>query len=170
MKSLLSRNFCQERVSISTYLTVWRNEKSCITRKIFREINLHWSYLVKTLISRNFLSETVIQKFRKLHTVYLTLWKLRKFTATIFPQKFRESNFLQKKLYSDLIWRKIFAWQWISRFSTLNICDFHSALCEKTRNSLSLEKIRQINNLVISLVKPLLLSRNFCQKCAREFP
>ena len=33
--------------------------------------------------------------------------------------------------------------------------------------SLTEKKIRQINYLVISLVKPL-LSRNFCQKCVRE--
>ena len=40
--------------------------------------------------------------------------------------------------------------------------------CGKTWNSLSLKKkIRQINYLVISLVKPL-LSRNFCQKSVRE--
>ena len=57
---------------------------------------------------------------------------------------------------------------------------FHSSLvwklrkftvtqCRKTRNSLSLLEnfFRQINYLVISLVKPL-LSRNFCEKSVRE--
>ena len=45
-------------------------------------------------------------------------------------------------------------------------CGNHSL--EKTRNSLSHQKLfREINSLVTSLVKTL-LSRNFCQKKARE--
>ena len=47
----------------------------------------------------------------------------------------------------------------------------HSTVCTVWKNekfSLLTEKIfRQINSLVISLVKPL-LSRNFCRKCVRE--
>ena len=43
------------------------------------------------------------------------------------------------------------------------------AQCGKTRNSLSPKKIfRQINSLVLSLVKSTSLSRNFCQKSVRE--
>ena len=51
--------------------------------------------------------------------VHYTVWKLWNFTATIFLQKFRESIFLLKNFTRKLIWRKEFAWQWISRFSTL---------------------------------------------------
>ena len=41
--------------------------------------------------------------------------------------------------------------------------------CGNTKNSFPLKKFRQINYLVISLVKQLkpLLSQNFCQKCVR---
>ena len=91
--------------------------------KIFREIN-----------SSYFFSQTVdftefFQKVSKL----LHLRKLRNFTATIFSQKFRECNILlSKELYSKLIWRKKFAWQWIFRFSTL-----WCAHCGKMKNLLS---------------------------------
>ena len=40
--------------------------------------------------------------------------------------------------------------------------------CGITGNSLSPNFFRQINSLLTYLVKPL-LSRNFCQKCVREF-
>ena len=50
-----------------------------------------------------------------------TLWKLQNFPATVFSLNFRQITVLLKKLYSQLIWRKVFlrGRQWISRFSTL---------------------------------------------------
>ena len=45
----------------------------------------------------------------KYSTIYeFTVWKLRYFTATIFPQKFREIKYFTKELYSKLVWRKKF--------------------------------------------------------------
>ena len=96
-----------------------------------------------------------IKNFRNYHT---TVWKLRNFTATILPQKFRQINFLLKKFTLNWIDEKKFAWQWISCFPTE---------CEKTRNSLSQNFFfREINSLLTYLVETL-LSRNFCQKCLR---
>ena len=48
---------------------------------------------------------------------------------------------------------------YVQKFRTL--CS--APQCGKTRNYLTEKKFRQINHLVISLVKPL-LSRNFCEK------
>ena len=62
---------------------------------------------------------------------------------------------LQKKLYYKLIWRNISKWMWIWR-------DFKRTVWKSEKFSLIKEIFRQINSLVKSL-----LSRNFCQKCAR---
>ena len=37
-----------------------------------------------------------------------TVWKLRKFTFTLFWQKFRESNVFAKEITKEMIWRNIF--------------------------------------------------------------
>jgi len=48
------------------------------------------------------------------------MWKWRKFTLTLFWQKFRESNCFTTKVTKELISRNIFfLWHWISSFSTL---------------------------------------------------
>ena len=44
----------------------------------------------------------------------------------------------------------------------------HGVLWKNKKFSLTEKKFRQINHLVISLVKPL-LSRNVCEKSVREF-
>ena len=49
--------------------------------------------------------------------VHDTVWKIREFSLTHFWRKFRESNGFTK----ELIWRNIFSWERISRFSTLCI-------------------------------------------------
>ena len=56
----------------------------------------------------------------------------------------------------------------VSKFFTL--CSSESPVEKRKIQSreLSLKKLRQINNLVIYLLKPL-ISRNFCDKSEREF-
>ena len=58
---------------------------------------------------------------------HCVVWKLQKYSLTLFWQKFRESNVFTK----ELIWRNILSviWERISR------------LCGKPKNSLSLKKI-----------------------------
>ena len=74
------------------------------------------------------------------------MWKLQKFSLTLFSQKFHASNGskvdLLKKLLKSWFDELFFQWEKSFRFSTL---------C----------------SVVISLVKPL-LSRNFCEKSVRE--
>ena len=80
------------------------------------------------------------------HGNLLTVWKNETFSLT--TKIFRQINSLVTYL--------------------VHISTICTAQCEKTRHSLSLKKkIRQINYLVISLVKPL-ISRNFCEKSVRE--
>ena len=62
--------------------------------------------------------------------------------------------------FCKLISRNIFKQVWILVF-------VHHSLVRKMKKLLSRKKFCQINDLVISLVKPL-LSRNFCQKIIRE--
>ena len=46
-------------------------------------------------------------------SLWNTVWKLWNFTATIFSQKFRESNFLLKN-FTTLIWRKkLYGWEFL---------------------------------------------------------
>ena len=65
-------------------------------------MNLQLGYLVKSLISRNFLSKTVIQKFRKLHTVHSAVHTVEK--CKIYShQIFFPSNQLFSDLFSKCI-------------------------------------------------------------------
>ena len=72
----------------------------------------------------------------------ITLWKLRKFTITHFWQKFRESNVFTK----EPIWRKKVR---------ENFAVFHTHSVVEKREIIIGKKFRQINYLVISLVKTL---------------
>ena len=54
------------------------------------------------------------------------VWKLRKFSLTLFSQKFRESNVFTKEFAKELIWRIFLQWEKISRFSTLWYVQIHS--------------------------------------------
>ena len=60
----------------------------------------------------------VTEKFCNFQTVRYTVWKLHKFSLTLFSQKFRESNVFTKEFAKKLIWRIFFQWERISRFST----------------------------------------------------
>ena len=72
-------------------------------KKIFRQNNSWFLYLVKLLLSRNFCQKCVRLNRSDFHT---TVWKLRNFTAIVFSQIFRQINVLQKNFHSKLIWRK----------------------------------------------------------------
>ena len=110
------------------------------------------SYLVwNVLISRKFCEN--VSKV-KLHT----LWKLQKFTLTLFWQKFRETNVFTKEITKQLIWRNYFSVRvnfWFS-FS-------HSVNCAVEKwKTLSHENISSNQFFFVTL-----LSRNFCQKSVR---
>ena len=77
-------------------------------------------------------------------------------------KNFRENNFCSKRFTMKLISRNNF--QVIQKFRKLHTV-LHSV--EKREILSHWKKIRQINYLVISLVKPL-LSRNFCERIVRE--
>ena len=53
-----------------------------------------------------------------------TVWKFRKFSLTLFWQKFRESNGLTKWITKELISRNFFRWERISEISTLRAGNF----------------------------------------------
>ena len=97
-----------------------------------------------------------VQKFRKIHSV---VWKFRKFSLTLFWQKFRENNVFIEQNTKELIW-------WIFFPVRLNFSHFHSTVWKNEKFGLTEKIFRQINSLVICLVKPL-LSRNFCRKSVR---
>ena len=106
-------NFHTVRYTIQCY-TVWKNEKFSLTKKIFRQI--YSFYSVKLLLSRNFCQNCVGEISRIFHTVCYThtmgtVWKSRNFTATIFSEKFRESNILLKNFTLNTFDEKKFAWQ-----------------------------------------------------------
>ena len=101
--------------------TVWKNEKFSLTENNFRQINYLVISWVKPLLTRNFSEKSVWETFYNFHTV--TLWKLQNFTATIFSQKFRQINVLLNNFTINWFDGKRFAWQWISRFSTLWLCN-----------------------------------------------
>ena len=81
-----------------------------------------------------------------------TVRKLRKFTVTLFWQKFRESNVFTKEI----------ARVNLTKYFLVRHC-VHSTVWKNEKFTLTQNFSRQINYLVILLVKPL-LSRNFCQK------
>ena len=62
-----------------------------LTEEIFREINSLLTYLVNSLLSRNFCQKSVRENFRNFHTV---LWECQDFSAT---QILREINFTDKR-------------------------------------------------------------------------
>ena len=72
-------------------------------KRKFRQINYLLISLVRPSLSRNFCQQSVRVNFRR-----VTMWKLRKFTFTLFWQKCRENNAFTKWITKELIWRKIF--------------------------------------------------------------
>ena len=73
-----------------------------------------------------------------------------------FDKNFVKLTFLLKKILKSRFDEKMFG----SEF-------FHTVVWKNEKFSLTEKTFRQINYLVISLVKPL-LSRNFCEKSVRE--
>ena len=113
VNALLSRNFCKKT------LINFRNFQHCKAVNRDRELS---QFLHSESISRKyFFSESKLlctlimakfdlTKFVTMKTSHHTLWKLQKFTLTLFWQKFRETIFYQlMKLlyYKELIWRNI---------------------------------------------------------------
>ena len=70
-----------------------------LTKKIFRQINsLVTSYVVKPLLSQTVCQKCVRDNSCNFQTVWSTVWKLRKFTLTLFWQKFHESDIFTKEI------------------------------------------------------------------------
>ena len=119
----------------------------------FRESNGFTKVNYKTTkdliwLTEHFFGESEFLVFPR--TQHVTLWKFRNFIATVFSQKFRQINVLLKNITIHWFDGKKFAWQKISRFSTLCYCTVW-----KNEKLTLIEKIfRQTNYLVISLVKP----------------
>ena len=87
---------------------VRKNNEFALTKKIFRQINV----LVISLVKHCFYETFRQQTFHNFHPMEMTtVWKLRKFTATILSQKFREIIFLLKKFTLNCFDEKKFAWQ-----------------------------------------------------------
>ena len=94
---------------------------------------------------------------------HCTVWKNEKFTLT---QNFsRQINYLVILLVKPLLSRNF-----CQKRVRANVCNFHTVyyatLWKNDKFTLTEIFFRQINYLVILLVKPL-LSRNFCQKRVR---
>ena len=80
--------------------SVLKNEEFTLTEKEFRQIN----YLAISLVNRYFheiFAKKASEQISEISTLGCgnTVWKLRNFTATIFSQKFRESNCFTKRKY-----------------------------------------------------------------------
>ena len=76
--------FNSKNVVFTKFFLHWKNEKFGLTEKIFRQIKSIVICLVKTLLSRNFCQKSVRPKFYNFHTVWHTLWSLRKSYITVF--------------------------------------------------------------------------------------
>ena len=83
-----------------------------------------------------------------------------KFSPTIFCKNSVKLTFHKDQLYCKSIWRKIFVvGEKFPKFPARSV-EISEILSHR-------KKFREINSLVIHLVRPL-LSRNFCQKSVRE--
>ena len=92
----------------------------------------------------------------------VTVWKNGKFSLT--EKKFRQINYLVISLVKPLLSRNF-----CEKSVRENSGNFHTVALRSEENekfTLTKKIFRQINYLVISLVK-MLLSRNFCQKSVR---
>ena len=145
-----------------------------------------------SLLSRNFFQKCVRENSRNFHTVHCAHCTLNvditEIPSRTILEKIRESNGFTKEIAKWLVWRKCFDeskflffstrihWknisskQLFSKYVTLTNflpkkCERHSFTVWKNEKfSLTKKIFRQINSLVISIVKTL-LSRNVCQKC-----
>ena len=115
---------------------------------------------MRKLLWRNFCDKMVAVKFHNFHTVHVTQRGITCIHLFFSLQKLREINVFVTKILNKVFSRNFFLVS-VSCFLLYIITLWHSV--EKTRNSLTPKKIRQINCIVISLAKPLLL-RKFCKK------
>ena len=125
--------------------TVWKNKNLTLNEKKFREIissskknqtahddtdeKVEWLWTFYTHSFLLYLLQEILDLyFTAINSVipfdcysYSTVWKLQKFSLTIFWQKFRESSDFTKEVTNELISRKEKKneREWISRFSTL---------------------------------------------------
>ena len=110
----------------------------------------NYGNLLSQIFDNNFVKLTILVtkeliwrkkiSVRENFAVFDTLWKLRNFTATVFPQLFRQIKVLLKNFAVNWFDEKSFPWQWISRFSTL--CKITEFYC---RHGFFSQNIRQIN-------------------------
>ena len=86
-----------------TYLIRFSNKYELLLRNMYVNIKWHW----------------------------LQCYSVEKYGISLprFFRNFPSNQRFTKELYSKLIWRKKFAWQWISRFSTPYFCNFHTVDC-----------------------------------------
>ena len=73
---LFSHNFCHKSVKVNfrnLQITVWKNVKFPLTKKLFRQINSLVTYLVKPLLSRSFAKNARERESRNFHTVLCRL-------------------------------------------------------------------------------------------------
>ena len=87
--------------------------------KIFSSNWLTGQFFCEKVNLTECLQKNVGEKLSNYHTVQYTVWKLQKFSLTLFLQKFRESNGFTKEITKLLIWRNFFQWDRISSFSIL---------------------------------------------------
>ena len=116
---MVSRNFAEQcprcwitwnqhfHCNLNTQSTVWKNKTICVSRQIFREINLY-----------------KIVDFTEVLIKNSAIWKNGKFSLSshlCIWQKFRESNvFTKEKNTKDLIWRNFL---WVNFFYFSTLCD-----------------------------------------------
>ena len=70
MHFFLTKDLVRDQNFLKDGSTVWKNEKFFLTEKIFRKINSLVTYLVKSLLSRNFCQKCVRENSRNFHTVH----------------------------------------------------------------------------------------------------
>ena len=145
--------FWWENFAFST-LTVWKNkEKNISSKQLFKKTLLFF------FICKNWFHGNLWQKNSWISTYYTlhTLWKLQKFTLTLFDKNFVKATVLLKSWFHEL---SLFGEREFPVF-TLTVWKIFFCLNKKI--------FRKSNSLVKTL-----LSRNFCQKCegpkSQQFP
>ena len=116
------------------------------------------------------LADLLLSKCGNVPANVLTLCKFWNYAAMVFSQKFRQSNVLLKNFTINWIWRKIIAWQWFSRFSTLCLAfwlwkfsNFPATLILCKTNFGSFQKINNFNFFTILESLNINFWKNFTQ-------
>ena len=105
----------------------------------------------------------VRENFSFFHTVHSQCGNQKKFSPRSFCKNVVKVTFSLKSFTLNQFDEKIFqVWENSQNYHTVAEC----TVWKNEKFSLTKKIFRQINSLVIYLVK-LLLSRNFCQKCVR---